>query len=126
MKIPVFSRSDSGCIECIHCNLSSLLISGCQLKNMSSHVSLDVRLDELTRHKYMSREKVLCSICREEGRRSRVILYPGKTIPEMKFTTGYWDEKGDFVEPKVEFEPPWYLCSNGHITQVIEGKYVTS
>ena len=30
-----------------------------------------------------------------------------------------WDENGDFVEPKVEFEPPWYLCSNGHITQML-------
>ena len=83
---------------------------------MSSHVSLDARLDELNLRRYMFREKV-CSVCQEEGRRSRVILYPGKTIPEMKFTTGYWDENGDFVEPVVEFEPPWYLCSNGHITQ---------
>jgi hypothetical protein len=86
---------------------------------MSSHVPLDSRLNELTRHRYRSREKVLCSVCQQEGRRSRVILYPGKTIPEMKFTTGYWDENGDFVEPKVEFEPPWYLCSNGHITQML-------
>jgi hypothetical protein len=88
--------------------------------NMSSHshVSLDTSLNELARHRYLSREKVLCSVCQKEGSRSRVILYPVKTIPEMKFTTGYWDENGDF-EPKIEFEPPRYLCSNSHITQML-------
>jgi hypothetical protein len=60
-------------------------------------------------------EKKYCAryVRRKEG--EAVILYPGKTIPEMKFTTGYWDENGDFVEPKVEFEPPWYLCSNADV-----------
>ena len=45
-----------------------------------SHVSLDTRLNEIVRHRYMSKEKVLCSLCQKEGRRSRVILYPGKTV----------------------------------------------
>ncbi|MGE5661454.1 MAG: hypothetical protein ACM3X1_04330 [Ignavibacteriales bacterium] len=44
----------------------------------------------------------------------------------MKFTTGYWDENGDFIELKVEFESPRYVCSNGHITQKFnrgQGRY---
>ena len=55
--------------------------------------------------------------CQREGKRSKVILNPGQTLPEMKFTKGYWDENGDFDMPDVDFEPPWYICSNGHITQ---------
>jgi hypothetical protein len=39
-------------------------------------------------------------------------------MPEMKFTKGYWDENGDFVLFDVDFEPSWYICSNGHITQI--------
>ena len=65
----------------------------------------------------MSTEKVFCWVCKKEGKKSKVIFYPGQTVPQMKFTNGYWDEEGNFVIPKVEFEPPWYLCSNGHITQ---------
>lgn len=34
-------------------------------------------------------EKVFCPRCQTEGRRSKVILYPGQTIPKMKFTDGY-------------------------------------
>ncbi|MPZ06430.1 MAG: hypothetical protein GEU26_08440 [Nitrososphaeraceae archaeon] len=67
-----------------------------------------------------TKEKVFCWVCQRDGTRSKVILYPGKAEPEMKFTNGYWDENGDFVVPKVEFEPPWYLCSNGHITQTFD------
>jgi NAD-dependent SIR2 family protein deacetylase len=40
-------------------------------------------------------EKVLCPQCQTEGKRSKVILYPGQTVPKMKFTDGYWDENGD-------------------------------
>jgi hypothetical protein len=61
--------------------------------------------------------KVICPVCRRDGKRSKVILYPGQTMPEMKFTKGYWDENGGFVRLDVDFEPPWYICSNGHITQ---------
>jgi hypothetical protein len=25
---------------------------------------------------------------------------------------------GDFVMPDVDFEPPWYICGNGHITDI--------
>jgi hypothetical protein len=66
----------------------------------------------------LAKEKVICWVCQKEGMRSKVILYPGQTEPKLKFTGGYWDENGDFIEPKVDFEPPWYICSNGHITQV--------
>jgi hypothetical protein len=38
------------------------------------------------------KEKVLCPQCQTEGKRSKVILYPGQTVPKMKFTDGYWDE----------------------------------
>jgi hypothetical protein len=67
-----------------------------------------------------SKEKVFCWVCQRNGMRSKVILYPGQTNPELKFTKGYWDENGDFVMPEVEFEPPWYICSNGHITQTFD------
>jgi hypothetical protein len=62
-------------------------------------------------------EKVMCPQCQREGKRSKVFFYSGQRIPAMEFTGGYWDEDGNFVEPKVEFAPPWYICSNGHITQ---------
>jgi hypothetical protein len=35
----------------------------------------------------------------------------------MNFTKGYRDENGNFVMLDVEFELPWYIRSNGHITQ---------
>ena len=35
---------------------------------------------------------------------------------KMKFTDGYWDENGDFVEFKAEIKLPWCICSNGHLT----------
>lgn len=43
-------------------------------------------------------KKMLCPQCQTEGKRSKVILYPGQTVPKLKFTDGYWDENGDFVE----------------------------
>jgi len=61
--------------------------------------------------------KVICTVCQREGKRSKVILYPGQTMLEMKFTKGYWDENGDIVMLNVNFEPPWYISSNGLITQ---------
>lgn len=61
-------------------------------------------------------EKVFCPQCQTEGKRSKVILYPGQTIPKMKFTDGYWNENGDFVEFNAEIKLPWYICSNGHAT----------
>ena len=78
-----------------------------------------MRVLDMTTNKVEIRSevKVLCPKCQTEGKKSKVIFYPSQTIPKMKYTDGYWNENGDFVEPKVEFEPPWYLCSNGHITQ---------
>ena len=58
-------------------------------------------------------EKVLCPQCQTEVKRSKVILYPGQTVPKMKFTDGYWDESGEF---NAEIKLPWYICSNGHLT----------
>ena len=63
-----------------------------------------------------SEVKVLCSKCQPEGERSKVILYPGQTIPKMKYTDGYWNENGDFIEFDAESKVPSYICSNGHIT----------
>jgi hypothetical protein len=60
--------------------------------------------------------KVFCPQCQTEGKKSKVILYPGQTVPKMKFTDGYWDENGDYVEFNAEIKLPWYICSNGHIT----------
>jgi hypothetical protein len=51
-------------------------------------------------------EKVLCPQCQTEGKRSKVILYPGQTVPKMRFTDGYWDESGDFVEFNAEIKLP--------------------
>jgi hypothetical protein len=65
----------------------------------------------------MSAEKVICPLCKKEGKKSKVFLWTGQTTSEFQLTGGYWDENGDFVEPDVEFEPPWYICSYGHITQ---------
>jgi hypothetical protein len=64
-----------------------------------------------------TKDKVICPVCQREEKRSKVILSPGQALPEMKFTKGYWNENGDFIMPDVDFEPPWYICSNGHITQ---------
>jgi hypothetical protein len=64
----------------------------------------------------MNQEKVVCPQCRTEGKRSKVILYPGQTVPKMKHTDGYWDENGDFIEFNAEIKLPWYICSNGHVT----------
>jgi hypothetical protein len=63
-----------------------------------------------------SGEKVLCPQCQTEGIKSKVILYPGQTVPKMKYTDGYWDENGDFVVFNAEIKLPWYICSNGHVT----------
>lgn len=71
-------------------------------------------------NRYMSgeveQEKVFCPQCQQQGMRSKVILYPGQTTPKMKFTDGYWDENGNFVEFNAEIKMPWYICSNGHVT----------
>ena len=61
-------------------------------------------------------KKMLCPQCQIEGKRSKVILYPDQTVPKLKFTDGYWDENGDFVEFNAEIKLPWYICSNGHLT----------
>ena len=61
-------------------------------------------------------DKVFCPQCQREGSRSKVILYPGQTIPKMKFTDGFWNEYGDFIEFDAEIKLPWYICSNGHVT----------
>jgi hypothetical protein len=66
--------------------------------------------------KIRSEGKVFCPKCQTEGKKSKVILYPGPTIPRMKYTDGYWNENGDFVEFNAEIELPSYICSNGHIT----------
>ena len=49
-------------------------------------------------------KKMLCPQCQTEGKRSKVILYPGQTVPKLKFTDGYWDENGDFVEFNAEIK----------------------
>ena len=64
----------------------------------------------------VNQEKVFCPQCQTEGKRSKVILYPGQTTPKMKFTDGYWDEDGEFIEFNAEIKMPWYICGNGHIT----------
>ena len=53
-----------------------------------------------------SEVKVLCPKCRTEGKKSKVIFYPGQTIPRMKYTDGYWNESGDFVEFNAEIKLP--------------------
>jgi hypothetical protein len=63
-----------------------------------------------------SEVKVLCPMCQTDGKKSKVILYPGQTIPKMKYTDGYWEENGDFVEFNTEIKLPSHICSNGHIT----------
>ena len=63
-----------------------------------------------------SEVKVLCPKCQTEGKKSKVIFYPGQTIPRMKYTDGYWNESGDFVEFNAEIKLPSYICSNGHVT----------
>ena len=63
-----------------------------------------------------SEVKVLCPKCQTEGNKSKVIFYPGQTIPKMKYTDGYWNENGDFVEFNAEIKPPSYICGNGHVT----------
>ena len=50
----------------------------------------------------VNHEKVVCPQCETEGRRSKVILYPGQTVPKMKYTDGYWDENEDFIEFNAE------------------------
>jgi len=59
--------------------------------------------------------KVVCPQCQTEGKKSTVILYPGQTVPKMKFTDGYWNEDGDFIEFNAEIKLPRYICSNGHV-----------
>ena len=60
----------------------------------------------------MNDEKVLCPQCQTEGKKSKVILYPGQTTLKMKFTDGYWDENGDFIEFNADVKLPWLICSN--------------
>ena len=60
--------------------------------------------------------KVLCPKCQSEGKKSKVIYYPGQTIPKMRFTDGYWNEDGDFIEFNEEIKVPSYICCNGHVT----------
>jgi hypothetical protein len=42
----------------------------------------------------MNQDKVVCPQCQTEGKRSKVILYPGQTVPKMKYTDGYWGRTG--------------------------------
>jgi hypothetical protein len=34
----------------------------------------------------------------------------------MKFTDGFWNEDGDFIEFNAEIKLPWYIYNNGHLT----------
>jgi hypothetical protein len=61
-------------------------------------------------------QRVSRTIKVSEGKKSKVILYPGQTVPKLKYTDGYWDENGDFVEFNAEIKFTWYICSNGHVT----------
>jgi hypothetical protein len=36
-------------------------------------------------------------------------------MPKMKFTDGFWNENGDFIEFNEEIMVPSYICSNGHM-----------
>jgi hypothetical protein len=36
--------------------------------------------------------KAIYPECHREGKKSKVILYPGQTLPKLKCTDGYWDE----------------------------------
>jgi hypothetical protein len=74
------------------------------------------RYFDMTTQAEISEEKVVCPKCQTEGKRSKVILYPGQTVPKMKYTDGYWNENGDFIEFNAEIKLPWYICSNGHVT----------
>ena len=65
-----------------------------------------------------SEGKLLCPKCQTEGKKSKVILYPGQTIPKMKYTDGYWNENGDFVEFNAEIKLPSFICSIGHIQHI--------
>jgi hypothetical protein len=38
-----------------------------------------------------------------------------QTIPKMKYTDGYWNENGDFLEFNADIKLP-LICSNGHVT----------
>ena len=67
-----------------------------------------------------SKVKVPCPKCQTEGKKSKVILYPGQTIPKMKYTDGYWNENGNFIEFNEEIKVPSYICSNGHIQHVTQ------
>ena len=53
--------------------------------------------------------KVFCPQCQTEGKRRKVILYPGQTTPKMKFTDGYCNEAGVFVEFDAEIKLPSYM-----------------
>jgi hypothetical protein len=44
------------------------------------------------------KKKKKCFVHSVKLKKSKVILYPGQTTPKMKFTDGYWDENGDFIE----------------------------
>ena len=57
------------------------------------------------------------------GRKEKVILYPGQTTPKMRFTDGYWNEDGDFIEFNAETKLPWYIYGNGHLAaQAVEDR----
>jgi hypothetical protein len=58
--------------------------------------------------------RVICPMCQAEGKKSKVILYPGQTIPKMRYSDGYWNENGDFIEFNEEIKVSSYICSNGH------------
>jgi hypothetical protein len=63
----------------------------------------------------LSEGKVGCPKCQTEGKRSKVILYSGQTVPKMKYTDGFWNEDGVFIEFNAEIKLPWYICSSGHV-----------
>ena len=59
-----------------------------------------------------------------EGRNEeQVFLYSN---PNINYRGGYYNEDGELVIPEMNFEPPWYICSYGHITQTFNSESVTS
>ena len=71
----------------------------------------------------MAAEGIICPVCRKEGMRSKVFLYSN---PNINYRGGYYNEDGELVIPEMNFEPPWYMCSYGHITQTFNSESVTS
>lgn len=61
--------------------------------NFETHRYFDMAADQAE----INKEKVVCPKCQTDGMKGKVILYPGQTVPKMKYTDGYWNEDGAMV-----------------------------